>query len=98
MPHIGGRTAHGKWGHCRDQFWLWYLKHPEISFFSLREHIMVYRSCDRFWSLPLYCGTALAIPSPRVSSPVVILDEGTFTGVTDGTTDKFLGIPFALPP
>ncbi|TCD66643.1 hypothetical protein EIP91_001111 [Steccherinum ochraceum] len=32
------------------------------------------------------------------SSPTVVLDTATFTGVTDGTSNKFLGIPFAEPP
>ncbi|EMD39501.1 hypothetical protein CERSUDRAFT_111813 [Gelatoporia subvermispora B] len=40
----------------------------------------------------------LAAPSSRSLVPTVTLDQGTFVGVTDGTTDKFLGIPFAQPP
>jgi hypothetical protein len=32
------------------------------------------------------------------SSPEVLLDNGLFFGVREAQTDKFLGIPFALPP
>jgi acetylcholinesterase len=30
--------------------------------------------------------------------PTVKLDSAVVTGVTEGSIDKFLGIPFALPP
>ena len=30
--------------------------------------------------------------------PPVILDNGTFFGLSDGVTHRFLGIPFAEPP
>ncbi|KAI0699098.1 carotenoid ester lipase precursor [Cytidiella melzeri] len=40
---------------------------------------------------------ALAVPSPR-SAPTVTLDDGTFVGASSGSTNKFLGIPFAKPP
>lgn len=30
--------------------------------------------------------------------PTVDLDNGTFIGTTDGVSNKYLGIPFALPP
>ncbi|KAH9891908.1 carotenoid ester lipase precursor [Cubamyces lactineus] len=43
-------------------------------------------------------GAALAIPLKTQSAPTVQLDQGTFIGTTDGTTNKFLGIPFAKPP
>ncbi|KAI0699094.1 carotenoid ester lipase precursor [Cytidiella melzeri] len=52
------------------------------------------------FSLVLFCvfwPVALAAPSPR-SAPTVTLDEGTFVGATSGSTNKFLGIPFAKPP
>ncbi|TCD60885.1 hypothetical protein EIP91_009376 [Steccherinum ochraceum] len=40
-----------------------------------------------------------ALPSDAGSgSPTVVLDTATFTGVTDGTSNRFLGIPFAEPP
>lgn len=40
----------------------------------------------------------LAAPSSRSLLPTVTLDQGTFVGVTDGTVDQYLGIPFAQPP
>lgn len=39
-----------------------------------------------------------AIPTSKRANPTIQLDEGTFTGTTTGTIDKFLGIPFAQPP
>ncbi|OCH90088.1 carotenoid ester lipase precursor [Obba rivulosa] len=33
-----------------------------------------------------------------VAPPTVVLDNGTFIGEQNGTTDRFLGIPFAKPP
>ncbi|KIJ65542.1 hypothetical protein HYDPIDRAFT_110642 [Hydnomerulius pinastri MD-312] len=42
---------------------------------------------------------ASAIPTiSRTTSPVVTLDDGTFTGVASGAVNKFLGIPYAQPP
>ena len=38
------------------------------------------------------------VAAPTASGPTVTLDSGTFQGVTDGVTNKFLGIPFAKPP
>ena len=32
------------------------------------------------------------------AAPTIQLDRGTFVGSSTGTVDKFLGIPFALPP
>ena len=32
------------------------------------------------------------------SAPVVALDDGLFTGVSSGSINLFLGIPFAQPP
>ncbi|KZV64181.1 carotenoid ester lipase precursor [Peniophora sp. CONT] len=40
---------------------------------------------------------AAAAPGKR-ASPTVTLDDGTFTGVTSGKVNKWLGIPFAKPP
>ncbi|KAH8079814.1 Alpha/Beta hydrolase protein [Cristinia sonorae] len=34
----------------------------------------------------------------RASAPTVSLDQGTFTGASDGFVNRFLGIPFAKPP
>ena len=31
-------------------------------------------------------------------APVIVLDGGTFVGVGNGVTHRFLGIPFAKPP
>ena len=33
-----------------------------------------------------------------LAAPTVKLDSAVVTGVTEGSIDKFLGIPFALPP
>ena len=38
------------------------------------------------------------IASPTILEPKVTLDHGTFTGVSNIITHKFLGIPFAKPP
>lgn len=45
-------------------------------------------------------GAVAAAPTLDVENiaPTITLDRGIFTGVTDGTTNKFLGIPFAKPP
>jgi hypothetical protein len=32
------------------------------------------------------------------SDPEVLLDNGLFVGAREAQTDRFLGIPFALPP
>lgn len=32
------------------------------------------------------------------AAPTVTLDNATVTGVASGTTNRFLGIPFAQPP
>ncbi|KAI8986130.1 carotenoid ester lipase precursor [Trametes punicea] len=42
--------------------------------------------------------TILAAPLAPRGAPTVQLDQGTFIGSTDGTTNRFLGIPFAKPP
>ncbi len=54
---------------------------------------------------PLLCllpflAFALAVPTdPRKRAPPTIqLDQGTFVGTSDGTTNKFLGIPFGKAP
>ncbi|KII91038.1 hypothetical protein PLICRDRAFT_554187 [Plicaturopsis crispa FD-325 SS-3] len=46
----------------------------------------------------LQSGIVAATPLARASAPTITLDDGTFTGTTDGNTDKFLGIPFAEAP
>ncbi|KAI0787376.1 carotenoid ester lipase precursor [Fomes fomentarius] len=51
--------------------------------------------------LPLLTGsTALAVPTDphKRAPPAVQLDQGTFVGTSDGTTNKFLGIPFGKAP
>ncbi len=40
----------------------------------------------------------ICFDSESTSNPEVHLDDGLFVGVRKGQTDKFLGIPFALPP
>ena len=48
--------------------------------------------------LPTLSYAASAFPLTPRGAPAVQLDQGTFIGTTDGTTNKFLGIPFAQPP
>ena len=47
----------------------------------------------------IFLGICLLLP-PVVSQPPVSvkLDNGTFVGVSQGATNKFLGVPFAKPP
>ncbi|KAI0642945.1 carotenoid ester lipase precursor [Trametes meyenii] len=45
-----------------------------------------------------FAGIALAAPLDQRAGPTVQLDQGTFVGTIDGTTNKFLGIPFAKAP
>lgn len=39
-------------------------------------------------------------PTPDIQSvaPTILLDQGTFVGVSDGVTTRYLGIPYAKPP
>ncbi|KDR82547.1 hypothetical protein GALMADRAFT_57728 [Galerina marginata CBS 339.88] len=46
-------------------------------------------------SAALLCVYTAAAP---LSGPTVVLDGANFVGVNSGTTEKYLGIPFALPP
>lgn len=46
----------------------------------------------------LVAGATFAAPTSRATGPTVTLDSATFTGVTSGNVNKFLGIPFAQPP
>ncbi len=50
--------------------------------------------------LPFLAGFAFAVPTdPRKRAPPTIqLDQGTFVGTSDDTTNKFLGIPFGKAP
>ncbi|KAI0629975.1 carotenoid ester lipase precursor [Trametes polyzona] len=48
--------------------------------------------------LPFLAGAAYAAPLESRAAPTVQLDQGTFVGTTDGTTTKFLGIPYAKAP
>ena len=45
-----------------------------------------------------YASAAIAAPAPSVGPPTVRLDDGTFTGVSYGISDAFLGIKFAEAP
>ncbi|KAF8964270.1 Alpha/Beta hydrolase protein [Flammula alnicola] len=47
--------------------------------------------------LGLALHTIYAFAAP-LSGPTVTLDGASFVGVTSGTTEKYLGIPFAQPP
>ena len=51
-----------------------------------------------FQTVVVVLHVAAAVAAPTSSNPTVTLDKGVFTGTTDGTTNKFLGIPFAKPP
>ena len=45
------------------------------------------------------CAAAvIAVSAPAVGPPTVRLDDGTFTGVSYGMSDAFLGIKFAEAP
>ncbi|KAI0823990.1 carotenoid ester lipase precursor [Trametes gibbosa] len=48
--------------------------------------------------LSAIAGVAFAAPLEPRAAPTVQLDQGTFVGTSDGTTNKFLGIPFGKPP
>jgi len=48
--------------------------------------------------LAFHASAACIVASPTIFGPKVTLDHGTFTGVSDIVTHKFLGIPFAKPP
>ena len=48
--------------------------------------------------LGAYCGFVAAGPLDRRAAPTVTLDTATVTGTTSGSVNKWLGIPFALPP
>lgn len=43
-------------------------------------------------------GRVMAGPVQARAAPTVTLDSATMTGVTSGSTNQFLGIPFAQPP
>ncbi|OAX36717.1 alpha/beta-hydrolase [Rhizopogon vinicolor AM-OR11-026] len=45
-----------------------------------------------------YCAIVAASPLDRRAAPTVTLDAATVTGVTSGSVNEWLGIPFALPP
>ena len=51
-----------------------------------------------FYLVPAVIGAVAAVPTAKRASPSIQLDGGTFVGTSDGTVDKFLGIPFAKPP
>ncbi|KAG8978775.1 hypothetical protein FRB90_008352, partial [Tulasnella sp. 427] len=46
----------------------------------------------------LFVVSALAAPTRRWVDSTIQLDQGQFVGSTDGVVNRFLGIPFALPP
>ena len=46
-------------------------------------------------SFILHAACVLAAP---LAGPTVSLGSATFVGTTSGTTEKYLGIPFAQPP
>ncbi|KAG2125805.1 Alpha/Beta hydrolase protein [Suillus clintonianus] len=48
--------------------------------------------------LGTYCGLVATSPFNNNVAPTVTLDNATITGVASGSVNKWLGIPFALPP
>lgn len=46
----------------------------------------------------VHAGLVGASPLEARAPPTVVLDSGTFTGVSAGLSSSFLGIPFAQPP
>nr|VWO97518.1 Carboxylic ester hydrolase (EC [Ganoderma boninense] len=48
--------------------------------------------------VPFVVGAAFAVPTTQNAAPSITLDHGTFMGISNGTVDQFLGIPFAKPP
>ena len=58
--------------------------------------LVVFGLCLSFFCIEL--NLVQAVPASKRASPAIVLDDGTFTGTTTGTVDKFLGIPFAQPP
>ena len=50
--------------------------------------------------LSLFAGAALGLPLEveKRASPSILLDKGTFVGSSDGTTNRFLGIPYGKAP
>ena len=48
-------------------------------------------------ALAIYPFSSLA-ESQTPNKPHVNIDNATVIGITDGTTNSFLGIPFAQPP
>ncbi|KAI0030226.1 carotenoid ester lipase precursor [Vararia minispora EC-137] len=49
--------------------------------------------------MSIQCGYLLAFAAAICCAyPIVVLDNGTFTGLALGETEAFLGIPFAQPP
>ncbi|OJA18273.1 hypothetical protein AZE42_04997 [Rhizopogon vesiculosus] len=48
--------------------------------------------------LGAYCSFVTASPLDKRAAPTVTLDTATVTGVASGSVNKWLGIPFALPP
>ncbi|PIL35136.1 hypothetical protein GSI_02925 [Ganoderma sinense ZZ0214-1] len=48
--------------------------------------------------VPFVVGAAVAVPTVKRAAPSIQLDDGTFIGTSDGTVDRFLGIPFGKPP
>ena len=65
---------------------------------NLPPHIMFASSFLGFAAA--YAAATLAAPPPSRAavSPTVQLDNGTFTGTSDGATNSFLGIKFAEAP
>ncbi|VDB94160.1 unnamed protein product [Peniophora sp. CBMAI 1063] len=45
-----------------------------------------------------HSSSAMPLAKSGLSTPTVLLDNGTFVGVTEGSVSAFRGIPFAKPP
>ncbi|PIL35137.1 hypothetical protein GSI_02926 [Ganoderma sinense ZZ0214-1] len=64
---------------------------------------MILKRCPAVFSLSLFLWGVSATTGPAPAKrldlfPTVQLDNGTFAGTSDGTVDKYLGIPYVKPP
>ncbi|KAM5540838.1 hypothetical protein V8D89_005482 [Ganoderma adspersum] len=64
----------------------------------LKRSTTVFLPCLALWGVSA-AGSPSTPPAKRLDLfPNVQLDNGTFVGISDGTVDKYLGIPYVKPP